>query len=262
MGKENLYCRVIKPAIGRLLAAIGLILFSWLYLLIAIAIIIDDGRPVLFKQRRVGKKKDGQYTYFNILKFRTMKNSTPKDVPTHLLENPEQYITRVGKFLRRTSLDEIPQLWNIAVEGTICWIGPRPALYNQEDLLEEREKYGANDVTPGITGWAQINGRDELEIPEKARLDGVYVKDLHQSSMHAFLMDVTCLKGTMAAVAMSSGVHEGAHENVHTESEKAEDDQEDDLLTLKGNHPVEDDQEDGLLSFGGKRQVEVISRAI
>lgn len=211
--KDNMYVRIIKPLFGRLLALIGLLLLWWLYILIAIAIVIDDPGPVIFKQRRVGKKKNGKLTYFNILKFRTMKTSTPKDVPTHLLHNPDQYITRVGRFLRKYSLDELPQLWNIAFEGNLTWIGPRPALYNQEDLIEEREKYGANDVMPGITGWAQVNGRDELEIPEKARLDGVYVSDISRGNAMAILMDLTCLIKTIKVVAIAAGISEGDGES-------------------------------------------------
>ena len=221
--KDNLYVRILKPFIGRLMALVGLLLLWWLYILIAVAIVIDDPGPVIFKQRRVGKKKNGKLTYFNILKFRTMKTSTPKDVPTHLLHDPDQYITRVGRFLRRYSLDELPQLWNIAIEGNLTWIGPRPALYNQEDLIAEREKYGANDVMPGITGWAQVNGRDELEIPEKARLDGVYVADISKGNAMAILMDLTCLFKTVKVVAIAAGISEGAGESDEdTESEQAE----------------------------------------
>jgi len=211
--KDNLYVRILKPFIGRLMALVGLLLLWWLYILIAVAIVIDDPGPVIFKQRRVGKKKNGKLTYFNILKFRTMKTSTPKDVPTHLLHDPDQYITRVGRFLRRYSLDELPQLWNIAIEGNLTWIGPRPALYNQEDLIEEREKYGANDVMPGITGWAQVNGRDELEINEKARLDGVYVSDISKGNAMAILMDVTCFLKTIKVVAIAAGISEGDGES-------------------------------------------------
>ncbi len=209
MKRDNIYVRWIKPAAGRFLAWLGIFLFWWLYLLIAVAIFIDDPGPVLFKQKRVGKKKNGKLTYFNILKFRTMRTDTPRNVPTHLLDHPEKYITRVGRILRRTSLDELPQLWNIGVEGTLAWIGPRPALYNQKDLVREREKYGVNDVMPGLTGWAQINGRDELSIPEKAKLDGVYVTDLHQSSLNALRMDVTCILGTVRAVIKADGIREG-----------------------------------------------------
>jgi len=207
--KDNLYVRFLKPLFGRTIALLGLLLFWWVYVLIAIAIVIDDPGPVIFKQKRVGKKKNGELSYFQILKFRTMKVSTPKDVPTHLLHNPDQYITRVGRFLRKYSLDEIPQLWNIAIEGNLLWIGPRPALYNQEDLIQEREKYGANDVMPGITGWAQVNGRDELEIEEKARLDGVYTSDISRGNVLAILMDITCALMTVKAVISSDGVNEG-----------------------------------------------------
>lgn len=153
-----MYRRYVKRSIDVILSLVGLILASWLFLLIMIAIEIDDPGPVFFSQKRVGIHKK----YFQLYKFRSMKMSTPHDMPTHLLENPEQYITRVGKFLRKTSLDEIPQLWNI-LRGDMSVIGPRPALWNQEDLLAERDKYGANDVKPGLSGWAQICGRDELE---------------------------------------------------------------------------------------------------
>lgn len=141
-------------------------------------------------------------------KFRSMKMSTPHDMPTHLLEHPEQYITRVGRFLRKNSLDELPQIWDIFV-GNMSIIGPRPALWNQDDLIAERDKYGANDVRPGLTGWAQINGRDELEIAEKARLDGEYVKVLKRGGMDAFLLDAKCFFRTFASVARHEGVVEG-----------------------------------------------------
>jgi len=153
---------------------------------------------VLFKQKRVGINK----THFNILKFRTMRIDTPKDTPTHLLNNPEQYITKMGKFLRKTSLDELPQIWNILI-GQMSIIGPRPALWNQFDLIEERDKYSANDVPPGLTGWAQINGRDELPIALKAKLDGEYVEKI------GILMDVKCFFGTIVSVLKSDGVVEG-----------------------------------------------------
>lgn len=193
----------MKNLIDRVLGTLGLICLSWLYAIIALAIVVDDPGPVLFRQKRVGKKKNGKITYFNILKFRSMKMSTPHDVPTHLLENPEQYITRVGKFLRKTSLDELPQIWNIAISHNLSIIGPRPALWNQEDLIAEREKYGANDVMPGLTGWAQINGRDELEIQDKARLDGEYVQKM------SFVFDAKCFLGTIFSVLRSDGVVEG-----------------------------------------------------
>ena len=177
-----MYKRFGKRLIDILLSLTGLILASWLYLLIMIAIEMDDPGPVFFSQKRVGIHKK----YFQLYKFRSMKMSTPHDMPTHLLENPEQYITRVGKFLRKTSLDEIPQLWNI-LRGDMSVIGPRPALWNQEDLLAERDKYGANDVLPGLTGWAQINSRDELDIVTKARFDGEYAANI------SFSFDVFCL---------------------------------------------------------------------
>ena len=153
---------------------------------------------VFFKQKRVGIHQK----HFKILKFRTMRTDTPKDMPTHLLQDPDQYITKVGKFLRKTSLDELPQLINI-VKGEMSIIGPRPALWNQYDLIEEREKYGANDILPGLTGWAQIHGRDELDIPEKAKLDGYYVDNL------SFGLDVKCFFGTILSVLRSDGVVEG-----------------------------------------------------
>lgn len=177
---------------------------TWLYLLIMIAIEIDDPGPVFFSQKRVGIHKK----YFQLYKFRSMKMSTPHDMPTHLLENPEQYITRVGKFLRKTSLDEIPQLWNI-LRGDMSVIGPRPALWNQEDLLAERDKYGANDVKPGLSGWAQICGRDELEIADKARLDGEYVQRM------SFGFDCRCFFGTAISALRGDGVVEGGTGELH-----------------------------------------------
>src|SRR5690625_4846711 len=183
-----------KRLIDIVLSLLGMIILLPIILIIIIAIKIDSKGPVLFKQRRVGIHK----THFNILKFRTMKIDTPKDMPTHLLGDPDQYITRVGKFLRKTSLDELPQIWNIFV-GDMSIIGPRPALWNQYDLIEERDKYGANDVLPGLTGWAQINGRDELPIDVKARLDGEYVQNI------GFRMDVKCFVGTIVSVLKSDG---------------------------------------------------------
>lgn len=200
--KKTFYTEFMKGFIDRVLGLLGLICLSWLFLILAVAIYIDDPGPILYRQRRVGRKKNGEITYFNILKFRTMKVSTP-ELPTHLLENPEQWITRVGKVLRKTSLDELPQLWNIAVPHNLSIIGPRPALWSQDDLVAEREKYGANDVMPGLTGWAQIHGRDELEIDEKAVLDGYYVQHL------TFGMDVRCFFGTITSVLKQDGVVEG-----------------------------------------------------
>ena len=193
-----MYRRIIKPILDVTLSLIGLILFSWLFLIIIIAIEIDDPGPVFFTQKRVGKDKK----CFKLYKFRSMKMSTPHDTPTHLLENPEQYITRVGAVIRKFSLDEIPQLFNI-LKQDMSVIGPRPALWNQYDLIEERDKYGANDIKPGLTGWAQINGRDELEIAEKARLDGEYVKRM------SFPFDCKCFFGTVFAVLRADGVVEG-----------------------------------------------------
>lgn len=204
MSQKRFYVNVGKPLLDRTLGVFGLLGLSWLYALIALAILVDDPGPVLFKQKRVGIKKNGELTYFSILKFRTMRVDTPHDMPTHLLENPEQWITRVGKVLRRTSLDELPQIWNIAITHDLSIIGPRPALWNQYDLIAERDKYGANDVMPGLTGWAQINGRDELPIEEKARLDGEYAKKI------SFLFDLECFVKTIVQVAKGAGVVEGA----------------------------------------------------
>ncbi|MDM5332838.1 sugar transferase [Ureibacillus composti] len=188
----------VKRLIDIILSLIGLIVLSPVFLILIIAIKMDSRGPVLFKQKRVGINK----THFNILKFRTMRIDTPKDTPTHLLGNPEQYITKMGKFLRKTSLDELPQIWNIFV-GQMSIIGPRPALWNQYDLIAERDKYGANDVPPGLTGWAQINGRDELPIEIKAKLDGEYVEKI------SFGMDVKCFFVTIVSVVKSDGVVEG-----------------------------------------------------
>lgn len=189
---------VVKRVIDFILALAGLIILLPIFLLLAIAIKVDSKGPVLFKQRRVGIHK----THFDMLKFRTMRIDTPKDVPTHLLEDPEQHVTRVGRLLRKTSLDELPQVINILC-GTMACIGPRPALWNQYDLIAERDKYGANDIRPGLTGWAQINGRDELPIDVKARLDGEYAQRM------GFALDVKCFFGTIISVLRSAGVVEG-----------------------------------------------------
>jgi O-antigen biosynthesis protein WbqP len=188
----------IKRLIDIILSTLGLIILSPVFLLLVIAIKLDSSGPVLFKQKRVGIHK----SHFYILKFRTMKIDSPKDMPTHLLENPDLYITKVGKILRKTSLDELPQIINI-FKGEMSIIGPRPALWNQYDLIDEREIYGANDVPVGLTGWAQINGRDELEIDVKARLDGEYAEKI------GFLMDARCFIGTIYSVLRSDGVVEG-----------------------------------------------------
>lgn len=190
--------RVLKNILDRFLALLGMILLSPLFLALIIAIKADSKGPVLFKQKRVGIHKK----HFHILKFRTMRIDTPKDTPTHLLQNPEQYITKVGKFLRKTSLDELPQIINI-LKGDMSIVGPRPALWNQYDLIAERDKYGANDILPGLTGWAQINGRDELPIEVKAKLDGEYV------AKRGLIMDVKCIVGTVVSVVKQEGVVEG-----------------------------------------------------
>lgn len=199
-----MYENIVKRAIDITASFSGMLLLSWLYVLIAIAVFLDDPGPIFFSQKRIGKGK----SFFSMHKFRSMKMSTPHDTPTHLLEHPEQYITRVGGFLRKSSLDELPQIWDIFV-GHMSIVGPRPALWNQDDLIAERDKYGANDVRPGLTGWAQINGRDELEIEEKAKLDGEYVAVLKQGGLNAFLMDAKCFFRTFISVAKSEGVVEG-----------------------------------------------------
>lgn len=205
-----MYKRIGKRLIDVIMSVCGLIVLSPVYVILIIAIKLDSKGPILFKQKRVGLHK----TQFEIWKFRTMRIDTPKDCPTHLLENPEQYITRVGKFLRKTSLDELPQIFNILV-GKMSIIGPRPALWNQYDLIEERDKYGANDVMPGLTGLAQISGRDELEIDVKARIDGEYVEKL------SFAMDVKCFFGTIVSVVKNDGVVEGGTGTMEKEDSDA-----------------------------------------
>lgn len=188
----------IKRLIDIVLSGLGMVILSPVFLVLIIGIKLDSRGPVLFRQKRIGLYK----RHFHILKFRTMKIDTPKDTPTHLLADPQQYITRMGKFLRKTSLDELPQIWNIFT-GEMSIIGPRPALWNQDDLIAERDKYGANDVKPGLTGWAQINGRDELPIDVKSKLDGEYVERI------SFRFDIKCFFGTFISVAKSDGVLEG-----------------------------------------------------
>jgi O-antigen biosynthesis protein WbqP len=202
------YKNIIKRLIDIFLSSIAIIVLAIPMLIIAIIIKIDDPGPVLFKQKRIGQNKNGRVTYFMIWKYRSMKMSTPADTPTHMLENPEQYITRVGKFIRKTSIDELPQIYQVFV-GKLSCIGPRPALWNQADLWEEREKYRANDVKPGITGWAQINGRDELEIPVKAKFDGDYAAALNEGKFKGIAMDLRCFFGTIKSVLRSDGVVEG-----------------------------------------------------
>ncbi|UTT43515.1 sugar transferase [Exiguobacterium aurantiacum] len=194
-----------KRKIDLMLSLIGLVVLAPLFIGIMIAIKLESKGPVFFKQKRVGLHR----SHFNILKFRTMRIDAPKDTPTHLLGDPEQYITKVGKFLRKTSLDELPQIINI-LTGEMSVIGPRPALWNQYDLIEEREKYGANDILPGLTGWAQINGRDELPIEIKAKLDGDYISNI------GFTMDVKCFIGTIISVIKREGVIEGGTGGIET----------------------------------------------
>ena len=197
-----MYKTFFKRLIDFVLSSIGIIVLIPVWIILAIAIKIDDPGPVFFKQKRIARDMNGEEQYFQIFKYRSMKMCTPHDTPTHLLDNPEQYITRVGRVLRKTSLDELPQIFNIWL-GQMSIIGPRPALWNQDDLYRERAKYGANSVTPGLTGWAQINGRDELEIDVKARFDGEYV------SRMSFIFDCKCFFGTIASVFKHEGVVEG-----------------------------------------------------
>lgn len=208
-----MYKNFFKRLIDIILSGIGIIVLTPVWIVLAIAIKSDDPGPVFFKQKRIAQNKDGEIRYFNIFKYRSMKTSTPKDTPTHLLSNPEQYITSIGKFLRKTSLDELTQIFNIFL-GQMSIIGPRPALWNQEDLYSEREKYGANDVKPGLTGWAQINGRDELKIDAKAKLDGEYVEKM------SFLFDCKCFFGTIFSVLKHDGVVEGGTGEIEKEKAK------------------------------------------
>ena len=216
-----MYKNFVKRLIDIVLSSMAIIFLALPMLIIAIAIKIDDPGPVMFKQKRVGKKKNGEITYFMIWKFRSMKMSTPHDVPTHLLENPDQYITRVGKFIRKTSLDELPQIYQVFT-SKLSVVGPRPALWSQYDLIEEREMYGANDMKPGITGWAQINGRDELEIPVKAKFDGEYAAAINAGKFKGFAMDFKCFFGTIISVLKSDGVVEGGTGEMKKQEENKE----------------------------------------
>ena len=206
-----MYEHFIKRLIDIVLSFLGIIVLSLPMLVIAVIIKTDDPGPVLFKQKRVGNHK----SHFQLYKFRSMKMSTPHDTPTHLLENPDQYLLKCGKVLRKLSLDELPQLFNI-LKGDMSVIGPRPALWNQYDLIEERDRYGATDVRPGLSGWAQINGRDELEIPVKAKLDGEYVEKM------SFSFDCKCFFGTIGKVLKSDGVVEGGTNALTERKEEAE----------------------------------------
>lgn len=202
-----MYKRFGKRALDLLLSGLGLVVLSPLFLIISIAIKLEDPGPVFFRQKRVGIHK----THFNIVKFRSMRQDTPHDMPTHLLEDPQRWITRTGRFLRKTSLDELPQIAQIFT-GKMSIIGPRPALWNQYDLIAQRDQYGANDVTPGLTGWAQVNGRDELEIGEKARLDGEYAQNI------SFGLDMKIFWMTVSNVLRGSGVVEGGPKEMKKES--------------------------------------------
>lgn len=208
-----MYKKFGKRLIDIILSAFGIVVLTPVWLILAIAIKIDDPGPIFFRQKRIAQDKDGKQQFFQIYKYRSMKMCTPRDCPTHLLENPEQYITRVGGFLRKTSLDELPQIFNI-FSGKMSIIGPRPALWNQDDLYAERAKYGANGVKPGLTGWAQINGRDELPIDVKAKLDGEYVEKL------SFGFDVKCFFGTIVSVLKHEGVVEGGTGTMEKEKEE------------------------------------------
>ena len=201
-----MYKRFGKRALDLLLSGLGLIVLSPLFLIISIAIKAEDPGPVFFRQKRVGIHK----TYFNIVKFRSMRQDTPHDMPTHLLNDPQRWITKTGRFLRKTSLDELPQIAQIFT-GKMIIIGPRPALWNQYDLIAQRDQYGANDITPGLTGWAQVNGRDELEIEEKARLDGEYAQNI------SFGMDMKIFWMTVKNVLRGSGVVEGGPKEMKKE---------------------------------------------
>ena len=215
MGADCVYKKFGKRMIDILLSACGIVVLIPLWIVLAVAIKMDDPGPVFFRQKRIGQDINGEKQFFQIYKYRSMKMCTPKDCPTHLLKNPEQYITKVGGFLRKTSLDELPQIFNI-LAGQMSIIGPRPALWNQDDLYEERAKYGANGVKPGLTGWAQINGRDELPIDVKAKLDGEYVQKL------SFGFDVKCFFGTIISVLKHDGVVEGGTGTLEQEKEKIE----------------------------------------
>ncbi len=206
--KAGIYEKYIKRCFDILLSFVGLVVLSPIFLILSLWIIIDDPGPVFFTQKRIGKNKQ----YFKMHKFRSMKMSTPHDKPTHMLKNPEQYITKSGKFIRAHSLDELPQIWDIFI-GNMSVIGPRPGLWNQDLLTAERDKYSANDINPGLTGWAQINGRDELEIPVKAKLDGEYCKNL------GLLMDIKCFLGSLHVFGNDDSVVEGGTGKMQSQEE-------------------------------------------
>ena len=212
-----MYKHFFKRFIDIVLSFIGIVVLALPMIVFALIIKAEDPGPAFFKQKRIGIHK----TQFSLLKFRSMKMSTPHDMPTHMLENPEQYILRCGRWMRKMSIDELPQLFNIFT-GKMSIIGPRPALWNQDDLIAERDKYGANDVRPGITGWAQINGRDELEIPVKAKLDGEYVAALNAGHGEGFTMDCKCFFGTIKSVLHHDGVVEGGTGEMKREEKEKE----------------------------------------
>ena len=212
-----MYRHFFKRLIDIVLSFIGIVVLALPMIVFAFIIKAEDPGPVFFRQKRIGIHK----TQFSLLKFRSMKMSTPHDMPTHMLENPEQYILRCGRWMRKMSIDELPQLFNIFT-GKMSIIGPRPALWNQDDLIAERDKYGANDVKPGLTGWAQINGRDELEIPVKAKLDGEYVAALNAGHGKGFTMDCKCFFGTIKSVLHHDGVVEGGTGELKREEKEKE----------------------------------------
>ncbi len=211
--EEKMYRKYIKRLIDVILSACGIVILIPVWLILAVAIKMDDPGPVFFRQKRIAQDKNGEKQFFQIYKYRSMKMCTPRDCPTHLLENPDQYITKVGGFLRRTSLDELPQIFNI-FQGQMSIIGPRPALWNQDDLYAERGKYGANAVKPGLSGWAQINGRDELPIDVKAKLDGEYAEKMSLG------FDIKCFLGTITSVLKHEGVVEGGTGTLEKEKSK------------------------------------------
>jgi len=212
--KPTFYEKYIKRGLDVVLSFGGMVVLSPIYAVATIAIKRDDPGPVLFEQKRVGQDK----RYFKLYKFRSMKLDTPKNVPTHMLDNPDQYLLKSGKLLRKLSIDELPQLWNIFV-GNMSVIGPRPALWNQDFLTAERDKYGANDIKPGLTGLAQAHGRDELEIPDKAKLDGEYAAALKKSSWSGIKMDIKVFVDSVKAVLKSDGVVEGGTGEIHKQKE-------------------------------------------
>lgn len=205
----SFYEKIIKRCLDIVLSFLGMLILSPVFLALSIWVFIDDPGPILFTQKRLGRDKQ----YFKLHKFRSMKMSTPHDKPTHMLENPQQYITSAGRFMRAHSLDELPQIWDIFI-GSMSVIGPRPGLWNQDLLCAERDKYGANNIKPGLTGWAQINGRDELEIPEKAKLDGEYTNKL------GLKMDIKCFFGSLGVFGGDKSVVEGGTGEIHKHDEQ------------------------------------------